>query len=173
MKPLAAFALALVLSGIGCAGPVSPTAFPCATVSPVASAGALLEPGVARLAGGHGCVADGVRGSWALDDAHSESSWVGASALEPMTLSTDDLVLVGWADGSPIGEWTAQIARATDTSGASAVDAGSGDAGGADFFTFGRVSPGEWVLAVTLHRADGRGEATYYWALTVSGSTAP
>jgi hypothetical protein len=173
MKPLATFALALVLGGSGCGGSVSPTPVPCPTVSPVASVGALLEPGVARLAGGHGCVADGVRGSWRLDHTHTESPWVPASALEPMLLSTDDLVLVGWADGTPIGEWTAQIGPATDTSGAGAVNAGSGDAGGADFFTFGRVSPGDWVLAVTLHRADGRGEATYYWALRVSGSAAP
>jgi len=172
MKPLATFALVLVLVLGGCGGSVSPSPLPCATVSPVASVGALLEPGVARLAGGHGCVADGVRGSWTLDGAHSESPWPPTSALEPMLLSTDDLVLVGWADGAPIGEWTAQIGAASDASGASAQDAGSGDAGGADFFTFGHVSSGEWVLAVTLHRADGRGEATYYWALRVSGPVA-
>jgi hypothetical protein len=35
------------------------------------------------------------------------------------------------------------------------------------------MSPGEWVLEVTLARADGRGEATYYWALSVSLSGAP
>ena len=168
MRRIAEVVLAIVLVAAGCGGAGSPTPVPCATVSPVSSAGPLLEPGVARLAGARGCVADGVRGSWTLDGTSSEGQWVPASALEPMLVTTADLVLVGWADGTPIGEWTALIAPAADASGASAEAAGSGDAGGADFVTFGRVSPGEWVLAVTLHRADGRGDATYYWAISAS-----
>lgn len=168
MKPLAAFALALVLGGVGCAGSVAPTPFPCATVSPVASAGALLEPGVARLAGGHGCVADGVRGSWTLDGTSFESPWIPASELEKMTMTHEDLVLVGWADGTPIGHWRARVAKAEDTAGAAAEFAGDANGFGEDFVTIGRMSPGEWVLEVTLVRADGRGEATYYWALSAS-----
>jgi hypothetical protein len=168
MKRIVTVVLAAALAVAGCGGSGAPTPVPCATVSPASSAGPLLEPGVARLAGGHGCVADGVRGSWTLDGTSAESPWIAASQLERMMLSPADLVLVGWADGTPIGEWTALIAPATDASGAGARAAGSGDAGGADFVTFGRVSQGEWVLAVTLHRADGRGEATYYWALSAS-----
>ena len=123
---------------------------------------------VARLATGGGLAVDGVLGSWTLDETSSDSSWIAASELEAATLSADDLILIGWADGTPIGAWSAKIADAADATGASATDAGSGDVSGADYVTFGRVAAGEWVLAVTLHRADGRGEATYYWSLKVT-----
>ena len=135
--------------------------------APPTSEAPLTEHSVARLAAGGGDVVDGVIGSWTLDDLSGEAPWMTASSLETVEVTPDDLVLVGWSDGTPIGAWTAQIAPATDTDGSNAETAGAGDAGGADFVTVGRVAPGDWVFAATLHRADGRGEAVYYWSLRV------
>lgn len=168
MTWVAAVGLACALVAAGCGASASPTTIPCVTPAPLATAGALLEPGVARLAGARGCVADGVRGSWTLDERSYESTWVSGTTLDEVRLTTSDLVLVGWADGTPIGEWSARIATAADPSGALAREAGSGDAGGADFVTVGRIAAGEWVIELTLERADGRGRATYYWSLSVS-----
>ena len=136
------------------------------SVAPTSEAPLTSHP-VARLAAGGADVVDGVIGSWTLDDMSAETPWKSATSLETVTMTPDDLVLVGWSDGTPIGTWAARIAPATDTDGSNAEPAGSGEAGGADFVTVGRVSPGDWVFEVTLTRADGRGEATYYWSLEV------
>lgn len=134
---------------------------------PPTSEAPLTEHPVARLAAGGGDVVDGVIGSWTLDDLSDEVPWMAVTSLETVEMTPDELVLVGWSDGTPIGAWTVQIAPATDTDGSNAENAGAGEASGADFVTVGRVGPGDWVFAATLTRADGRGVATYYWSLRV------
>jgi hypothetical protein len=71
----------------------------------------------------------------------------------------------GFADGAEIGAWSARAAPATDPRGTSVVGVGGRDA---DFPLLSSVAidplpPGRWVLAVRLDRADGRGDATFYW----------
>ena len=142
-------------------GPSS-AAPPSVQPSPAASLG---EPAVARIATGVTTAVDGVLGRWRVDDQVNEQDWIDLALLERTDLPSDELVFAGWADGTPIAAWSLRVAPVSDATGERAVHAGSGAGNGADFVTIGRVDAGTWILELTLTRADGRGEATYYWEL--------
>jgi hypothetical protein len=146
-------------------GPPDGSASPNPPSVPPTSEAPLTEHPVARIATGLTSAVDGVIGGWTLDAEVFEQSWIDLADLKRTDIPADELVFAGFGDGTPIGAWSARIARVSDATGATAVDAGSGSAGGADFVTIGRIAAGTWILEVTLTRADGRGEATYYWEI--------
>jgi hypothetical protein len=130
--------------------------------SPAASLG---EPPGARIATGVTFGVDGVIGAWRLDGAAHEQAWIDLAALKRTDFPAKELVFAGFDDGTPIGAWSIRVAPVSDATGADAVDSGSGSGNGADFVTIGRIDAGTWILELTLTRADGRGEATYYWEI--------
>jgi hypothetical protein len=149
-------------------GPPAASSTPRTIVLPTPGptpAGSLSAPPVARIATGVTSAVDGVLGGWTLDGRTHDQAWIDLALLKRTGWPAGELVFAGWADGTPIEAWSARISTVGDTTGADAVAAGSGAANGADFVTIGRIVAGTWILELTLLRADGRGEATYYWEI--------
>jgi hypothetical protein len=108
-------------------------------------------------------------GSWTLDDHGSDSPWLPAVVLREVAVGTGALG-IRYADGTGIGHWSAHAAPASDPGGLELI--GLGERDGAVPPPLQEVRPetpprGQWVLAVRLDRADGRGDATYFWLIRV------
>jgi hypothetical protein len=119
------------------------------------------------LAGGQQSVR-GRLGSWTLDDHGSDSPWIPAVALREVAVGAGALE-IRYADGTGIGHWSARAAPASDPGGLDLIGLGERDG---DVPPLQEVRPetpprGLWVLAVLLDRADGRGDATYFWLIRV------
>jgi hypothetical protein len=110
----------------------------------------------------------GSLGSWALDGQGSDSPWLPASALRQAALESRRIT-VRFAGDVPIGAWTARIAPAGDRTGETATALGEREAADPPLpaVVLEAAPPGRWVLSVRLDRADGRGDATFYWLLRV------
>jgi hypothetical protein len=108
--------------------------------------------------------APGALGSWTLDGQGSDSPWLPAAGLAEVTTGSGR-VTVRLADGVPIGAWSAQAAPATEPGGQIVTSLGGRDESepALDAVALGPLPPGRWVVAVRLDRADGRGDATFYW----------
>jgi hypothetical protein len=138
-----------------------------ASVEPLPSIGAAPEvtevvgTPVARLRVGDVADAVGTPGSWTLDGRGSDAPWLPASALQPVHLRTGAEVTAA------IGAWGAWIAGTDDPRGEMATWIGGRETTepALPSVTVGGVEPGAWVMAVRLDRADGRGDATFYWLL--------
>jgi len=134
-----------------------------ATPTPVPGepAATLQAPGLAPIAG--------TVGSWAIDGRGSDSPWLPARALGAFEVAGDTPIMIAFDDGTPIGAYAARIAAVADLRGEwpRSVGGRSLAAPAQAAVTAGPVPPGAWVLAVQLVRADGRGEATFYWAIRV------
>jgi hypothetical protein len=109
----------------------------------------------------------GILGSWTLDGRGSDAPWLPASALEPVHLDAGAPVTAAYGDGAAIGAWGAWIAGVDDPRGSAATWIGGRESTepAVPSVTVGAVEAGVWVLAVRLDRADGRGDATFYWLL--------
>ena len=149
--------LVLVAVVAGCSGAPSP---PPEDPDP-APAGAMLASAGLSVAG--------VVGSWSLDGMVADAPWLPADALGTVSVPIGAPLSVAFDDGAGIGSWTAQLAETSDRDGAGARTVGEGDGDGDGDAAIGLTAPpaGDWVLAVTLTRADGRGRATYSWAVSV------
>jgi hypothetical protein len=151
----------VVLIG-GCAG-APPLATPDGTESapPVLPAAVLAAPGVE---------APGTVGSWTLDGSGSDSPWLSAAGLREIDIGRGP-VTVRLDGGRPIGSWLARAAPAADRTGETAVELGGRDDGqpALDHVDLEQLPPagGPWVIAMRLDRADGRGDATFYWLIIV------
>ena len=107
-------------------------------------------------------------GSYVIDDRGSDGPWLPSATLPAVHAAATDALTVRFVDGVPIGEFVAVIAGAADTSGSSPRGVQAAATGGdAASLTVGPLPPGKWVLSVRLFRADGRGDGTTYWAVTV------
>jgi hypothetical protein len=130
--------------------------------------GLLTEPPAGRLAVGNGASAvDGQLGSWTLDGTANDSPWPAPTGLETVEAGLDARLFAGYADATPIESWKVQYTDVADTMASRLKDGGGGQANGSDFVSLAALPPGEWVVGVTLRRADGRGEATYFWVVRI------
>jgi len=164
------------LAGCGAGASVPPTEPPgqvptaVASLPPSETAAAEsdlpLPPGASLCGGGDAPVA-GLLGTWTLDGSAVEAPWPGAAALEAVEVNDAARLAVAFDDGTPIGAWTARLADAADVTAAGIRAVGQGDASGAASIDLPALRSGAWVLEVHLTRADGRGEASYYWAIQV------
>jgi hypothetical protein len=107
-------------------------------------------------------------GAWTLDGQGSDSPWLPASALVEVAASSSSWS-VRLGGGDQIGAWSARAAPASDVTGESAIGLGERDDAepSLDEVTLGPLPPGRWVIAVRVDRADGRGDATFYWLVSV------
>ncbi len=112
----------------------------------------------------------GKLGSYTLDGRGSDAPWQPFATVPSVTLDAGENLAARFADGAAIGDWSAVIAGADDTTGSDQRGvAGTGIAGAGPGQTVG-IGPfpiGQWVLQVRLFRADGRGEGLTYWAVSV------
>jgi hypothetical protein len=111
----------------------------------------------------------GALGSWTLDGQGSDAPWLPAAVLTDVSVGGQTLT-VRFADGSPVGAWSARAAPSTDQRGDSAIGLGERDEDQPPLgaVTFGPLPAGTWVVAVRLDRADGRGDSTSYWLVTAT-----
>ncbi len=112
----------------------------------------------------------GKLGSYTLDGRGSDAPWQPFATVPSVTLVAGETLTTRFADGAAIGDWSAVIAAADDTTGSGQRSvSGTGIAGPGPGQTVG-IGPfpiGQWVLQVRLFRADGRGEGLTYWAVSV------
>ena len=151
------------------AGPTGPASTPSLTAVPTeASTDGPAEPAppVVELRSRDG-VTDGVVGSWTLNGFAVDAPWLPATSLTTVHVAGGETLAVSFADGTRIATWVAHLAPAADVAGSEAQPIARGDAPGARAISIGSLPGGDWVLAVTLARADERGEATAYWAISV------
>ncbi len=153
------------------ASPGVPTADPDPAMSEPAPASEapLPEPpgGILTAGAGPDGSTEGTLGSWTLDGFASDAPWLPTGSVAEATLQVGTRTTVGFGDRTPIGAWSASLATIEDVTGESRRGVGSGEAAGSPSITLAPLPAGSWVLAVTLRRADDRGDATYYWAIEV------
>jgi hypothetical protein len=172
-------ALALVGALAGCAGDASPTGpgaepsigptdVPAAS-APAASPGPAGDglPAAVLVAGATS--SPGKLGSWSLDGRGGDSPWIPAAALTPVAVGSADSIAVRYADGAPVGAWTARVAAANDPGGLVTTAVGGRDLAlpplaGVELHG---LPVGSWVLQVRLDRSDERGNAIFSWLLEV------
>jgi hypothetical protein len=111
----------------------------------------------------------GTLGSWTLDGRGSDSPWLPASALPERAITTPAAIVVRFVGSAQIGAWLARAAPASDPEGGLGIGIGGRDEGAPPLnaVTLDPIRSGRWVVAVRLDRADGRGDATFYWLLSV------
>jgi hypothetical protein len=114
-------------------------------------------PGATLVAGG--VRQPGEAGSWAWAGGTSDAPWLPATALERVDVPAS-AVTVELDGGADVASWTASAASAHDTDGIDIEPLGDGS--GTPSF---RLPSGDWVVAVDVRFADGRGSAIYYWHL--------
>ncbi|MBI2763934.1 MAG: hypothetical protein HYX54_09340 [Chloroflexi bacterium] len=110
----------------------------------------------------------GTLGSSSIDGRGSDAPWLPFDSLPPVATGVTDLLTVRFSDRVAVGDFSTVIATADDTSGSNprGVD-GSVLAADAKTVRVGPLPVGQWVLSITLFRADGRGQGTTFWAVTV------
>lgn len=107
-------------------------------------------------------------GTYTIDGQGSDAPWLPFNSLPSITAGVSDTLAIRFSDGVVIGDWSAVIAGALDTSGSTTrgVD-GALSATDGTTASVGPLPLGRWVLQVRLFRADGRGDGLTYWAVTV------
>ena len=183
--PPVALALALVLVVfvvVGCSAvaaptgsPSDPTAPPSGAPSPTSAepsaAPSSAAPPAAWLVLPDGNRVAGALGSWTLDGAGSDAPWLPASALETVSVAPGTTLEVALDGGLRIGTWRADVAMASDPTGADAgpLAGREADAPALERIELPPLEAGSWVVRVTTWFADGRGDAAYSWAIEVPG----
>lgn len=142
------------------ASPATSSPPPATPGTAAASAPTSFLPPDASLAAEGGDPVVGQLGSYAWGDGGSDSPWLPGA---PVAVGAGEPLFVTLADGTGIASWTAVRAPAGATSGAGAVDAGTGT--GAIAFTVDET--GRWTVAVTVSFVGG-GSAVWYWQLEVT-----
>ena len=155
-------------------GDASPTAGPTPAAVPATdgagpATGPALPP-AAILASAPGGPVAGTLGSWTFENSGSDSPWLPAAQLGEIQVGAGARLTVRLAGGEPIGAWSAQVAAADDARAEHPSAAGGREAADPplDEVALEIAEPGRWVLAVRLELADGRGDATWYWLVSVS-----
>jgi hypothetical protein len=114
-------------------------------------------PGATLVAGG--VRQAGEAGSWAWAGGTSDAPWLPVTALERVDVPAG-AATVELEGGVDVESWTVGAASADDTEGIEVEPLGDGS--GTPSF---RLPSGDWVVAVDVRFADGRGSAVYYWHL--------
>lgn len=180
---LLAFAIASAAGGCSAAtsapfsASVPPGVSDTPTESPIDASPQTTEPATtasvalpaAHLLVGGSASASGTLGSWTIDARGSDSPWIPAAALRTIDVDSGSILEVAFEDGALIGSWQASYAAVADAEGLRPTSAGGRET---DAPELGRVTLealpiGTWVASVRLFRADGRGDATFYWLLRV------
>lgn len=165
---LATLLLAL-LTAAACAGTVA-TPSPPPTEAPTPTPGQANPPPLLPI--GVILTADatlaGELGSYSMDGSGADAPWLPAAGLPSLAIGPLDTLSVALIDGVPIGDSSALMAAPDDPAGLR-TRAVPGARLSADrrLLRLGPVPPGRWVIGVRLLRADGRGDGTTYWAITV------
>jgi hypothetical protein len=172
---VAALLATLVACGTAPAGTSLGDPVPSATLAPASPGASSSAPtaGPAQLPAAvlvlAGTEAPGTLGSWTLDGQGSDSPWLPAAALAEVEVGPGPL-MVRPVDGASIGAWSAHRAPASDPSGRALTGLGGReeDTPALDAVALDPLPAGRWVVAVRLNRADGRGDATFYWLLAAT-----
>ena len=115
-----------------------------------------------------GSVTPGELGSYVIDDHGSDGPWLPFDTLPGFHVAPTETLIVRFVDGVAISDYLAVMAAAADSSGTAprGVPARAADTA-SQSLVVGPLPLGTWVLSVRLFRADGRGDGTTYWAVTV------
>ena len=138
------------------------------TADPPTSEPTLAALPIAQLKGTSGAIA-GALGTYDVDGLGSDTPWLPFSSLPAVVLTSTEIVTISFVGGFAIGQWSAVLAAADDTSGAASRVAPGGTLGpNATALTVGPLPAGRWVLQTRLIRLDGHGDGVTYWAVTVN-----
>ncbi|MEK6721058.1 MAG: hypothetical protein AABZ33_10370 [Chloroflexota bacterium] len=163
--------LALLVASVGACSAATGAQVPESAPPSVSQAPATADVALpaAHLTLGGSASAAGRLGSWTIDGAGSDSPWIPAPALGSVEADSGSILGVAFEDGAPIGSWQASYAAVADTAGIGPMPAGGreGDAPALGRVTLEALPIGTWVVSIRLFRADGRGDATFYWLLRV------
>jgi hypothetical protein len=118
-------------------------------------------PPLASLAVEGGDPVVGELGSFAWQNAGSDSPWLPGS---PMRIGAGEPLELSIAGEVGIDSWQVNYVPADDLD--SITPVGLGDGGGAPI-TFSPPPPGTWSVHVGVRFADGLGSAAYYWSIEV------
>lgn len=174
--PIAGLTLLALVGLMGCTSPpaaqgttgATPTdtpALPTAALTDVPSNPVLLP--IAEIVTAQGGVL-GALGTYVMDGAGSDAPWLPFATIPSVEVRATDTLQLRFADGAAIGDISAEFAAAADTGGVRQQGvSGTNRAGDGSSVTVGPLPAGQWVLAVRLFRADGRGDGLTYWAVTV------
>lgn len=182
-----ALAVTLGLAGVGCGtagtsdpsptpgptcclggGPTATATGPTATAEAPTSEPTLAALPIAQLEKTSGAIA-GALGTYDVDGRGSDTPWLPFSSLPAVALTSTEIVTISFVGGFAIGQWSAVLAAADDTSGAFSRGAPGGTLGpNATALTVGPLPAGRWVLQARLIRLDGHGDGVTYWAVTVN-----
>lgn len=124
--------------------------------------GVLGAPGVAET--------QGRLGGYTLDFQGSAAGWLPWKPSAVVAIPGGVPVTIRLGDAAPIGSWGAVIAPEADTTGDELTVVGEREADDPplDVVRLDSLPPGRWVLAVTLRRADGRGDGVTFWSVEVA-----
>ena len=110
----------------------------------------------------------GIVGSYTIDGRGSDGPWLPFTSLPAVGVGTRETPTLQFSDGTAIRNVQVLIASAADTSGTSSHGVSSTSlAADGHSVAIGPLPAGQWVIAARLFRADGRGDGTTYWAVTV------
>jgi hypothetical protein len=109
----------------------------------------------------------GELGSYVFEGSGSDSPWLPFDSLSVVTVAAGVPLTIAFEDGTTIATWSAAVAAAEDEAGEAGQGVGGRGSGEPPLAAVATdaIPVGRWVLSVRLELADGRGDATYYWAL--------
>jgi hypothetical protein len=104
-----------------------------------------------------------------FENSGSDGPWLPAARLGEIQVAAGVPLTVRLAGGEAIGAWSAQVAADEDARGERPSGAGGRETAEPplDQVALEMLQAGRWVLAVRLELADGRGDATWYWLVSI------
>jgi hypothetical protein len=142
----------------GCAGLPEPAAWPRVAgddVDDLPPIARLLLPGIA---------AAGALGSYAYRDSFSDSPWLPATTLAPVTVPAGRPQLtIALPPGSQLVRWAAAYAAAADPTAELIVPLANDSGDARERVRIDSPPSGDWVIQVHLTFPEAEGDATYYW----------
>jgi hypothetical protein len=105
----------------------------------------------------------GQQGTWSWRNASSDAPWLPG---QPIHVGVGERLTFALAELVPIESWqVARVPPASVPGNDGLVEMGDGDGGA---ISFAAPPPGTWSVSVHVRFGDDLGDATYYWAVTVS-----
>jgi hypothetical protein len=197
LKPLSAVGALLLLASCAMVGaspspnpptsrPASPTALPS---GPTATAGLIPTvtappatdsespaPPVGELGPAGDVAVPGYQGSWCYEDACADIIPPDKADLPVLDAPADAMVTFTLADSHPFAYWTVDYSSEQDDSPTRLAEGGiyvdpdmAPTTNPPELSTFNVVAPptGDWVVAVRIQFAEGRGDTRFYWHAVV------
>jgi hypothetical protein len=143
------------------AATLSPTGAPTQVPTEAPTQPPIEGPPAASLAAEGGDPVVGQLGTYTWADGGSDAPWLPGA---PISVGTGEPLVVRLEPATNVDAWRARIVSAGSSgpAGATVLGEGSGPP------TFATPERGAWTLEVQVTFADGRGMASYAWALTVT-----